>query len=392
MWIDRLSNKRLREVLTTFPAVLLTGARQTGKSTLLTHELPQAESVTLDRVAVAMEAEENPQVFMRRFEGQVILDEVQYAPSLFRELKIHIDQARHQSGRWVLTGSQKFNLMGQASESLAGRVGLLSLETLSARELRESGHFSGDQLEDFLWKGGYPELWANCRLNPHDFFESYIQTYLERDLRAILKVGNSRDFQRLIRLVALRAGQLVNYSELSKEVGVAVNTVKSWLGALEAGGLLYLLPSYWANIGKRLIKAPKLYFADHGLLAYLLGIVDRTSWQKHPLRGQVWENLVFGELVKTLGAIPGRHLFFYRDQNGVEIDFIWDRGPELVLIEAKATEVPNIRKLNFAKVQPLFTEVEVRCWLTAPTPESVARQWPGFVMLNPMLTNLKDTG
>jgi len=186
MWIERAMQEQVEEACASRPAVLVTGARQTGKISLLQRMLPDAEYVTLDRVALAAEAEENPSRFLDRFDGQVIIDEVQYAPSLFRELKIRIDADRNNLGRWVLTGSQRMQLMKEVSESLAGRIGILQLETLSARELRGSGKFSGKPIGSCLWEGGYPELWANRKLDSESYFDAYIQTYLERDLKALI--------------------------------------------------------------------------------------------------------------------------------------------------------------------------------------------------------------
>ena len=301
MWFERHLKNKLWQALKSRPVVLLTGARQTGKSSLLQHELPDTEYVTLDYIVKAEEAESNPSFFLNQFKNQVILDEIQYAPSLFREIKKHVDRQRNLYGKWVLTGSQKFPLMKGVSESLAGRIRILHLETLSAKELRESNYFDQSQMNDFLWIGGYPEVWANKLLSPQDFFQDYIQTYLERDLKDIIQVKNLRDFQRFIRVCATRSGQLVNYSDLANNIGVSGNTIKIWLGALETAGIIYLLPPYYANIGKRLIKAPKLYFADHGLMAFLLNISSLQNWNEHPYKGQLWENFVFSEFVKNLG-------------------------------------------------------------------------------------------
>jgi predicted AAA+ superfamily ATPase len=225
MWIERNYTRKIEEAVETRSTVLLTGIRQSGKSSLLQRLFSEAEYVTLDRIVLAEEAEENPTTFLNRFKKQVIIDEIQYAPSLFRELKIKIDEDRSVRGKWILTGSQQFSLMRHISESLAGRVRILNLGTLSASELGRTKLLKN--FRDLLWKGGFPEIWAE-NLNSNDFFDDYIQTYLERDLRQILNVTNLRDFRRFLSLLALRVGQLMNYSELSKEVGVAVNTIKAW--------------------------------------------------------------------------------------------------------------------------------------------------------------------
>jgi len=263
MWIERLHTKKLLDAVKSRPVILLTGLRQAGKSSLLIKLFPDAEYITLDKVIYAQEAEENPSQFLDRFKNQVIIDEVQYAPSLFRELKVRVDSDRANNGKWILTGSQQFTLMGAVSESLAGRVRILLLGTLSAKELNDAGILN--KQNDLLWKGGFPEIWAK-NLNIQDYYEDYIQTYIERDLKQLINVNSLHDFRRFVSLLALRTGQLLNYSELAKDVGVAVNTIKSWVAVLETSGIVILLPPYYNNLGKRLIKTPKVYFCDNGLL------------------------------------------------------------------------------------------------------------------------------
>ncbi len=189
-----------------------------------------------------------------------------------------------------------------------------------------------------------------------DFFESYIRTYVERDLKTIIDVKNLSDFRKFFRMLATRAGQLLNYRSLSSDVGVSDVTIRKWIHALEISGLVYLLTPYYANIGKRLIKSPKIYFSDHGLLCYLLGIDNERGWYTHPHRGALWENLVMLELIKTNHLVPGNDLFFYRDQNGVEIDFVIERKGKLILVEAKAGERIDTNKLHFDRVASLFKD------------------------------------
>jgi len=352
MWIDRDYSKKVEEAVRTRPVILLTGVRQAGKSSLLLKLFEDAEYVTLDRIALAEEAEENPTRFLNRFQGRVIIDEIQYAPSLFRYLKIKVDADRTIKGKWILTGSQQFALMQKVSESLAGRVSVLNLGSLSANELNRTDLLIDRR--DLLWKGGFPEIWAE-NLNAPDFFEDYIQTYLERDIKQVLNVLNLRDFRRFLSLLALRVGQLLNYSVLSKEIGVAVNTIKAWVSALEVSGLITLLPPYYKNLGKRLIKAPKLYFCDNGLVAALLHINSLQVLDHSAHLGNLWENFVFTEYLKG-GVVAGRDIFFFRDQNGVEIDFIIEKEGKVFLVEAKVNERPNPQKLNFHKISPLFRE------------------------------------
>lgn len=382
MWIPRILETTIAQISETRPAVLLTGVRQSGKTTLLKTMFPDAAYISLDRLMVAQTAQENPGHFLEQFDGagQVIIDEIQYAPHLFRELKTMIDEQRDRFGRWIITGSRKFELMEHVSESLAGRIAIFHLETLSAEELRKSGFFKN--VDGILWRGGYPELWAYENIKPEPFYDAYIQTYLERDLRQIINVTNLKDFQRLIRACAMRVGQLVNYSNLAKDVGVSANTVKSWLGVLETSALIVLLPPYSANVKKRLVKAPKIYFPDQGVLCRLLNISHADDLKGHIYEGNIWENFVFTELVKDI-RISRNHLFFYRDQNNVEMDFILETQGRTFLIEAKSSERPDPKKLNFKKVSPVI-KGETHCILACQTKESLRIALKDYDVVNPL--------
>ncbi len=367
MWIEREITSKIINAAKSRPVLLLTGARQTGKSSLLQRVFPKADYITLDRIQVAEEAVTNPTYFLSKLKLPVIVDEIQYAPSIFRELKVLVDRARQKYGNWIVTGSQKFTLMKNISESLAGRVSIYSLETLSVKELRKSSFFSQEEILSSIWKGGYPELWANKLLDSETFFEDYIQTYIERDLKEIINVSSLRDFRRFLRICSLRIGQLVNYTQISKDVGVSNNTIKNWIAALEASGIIYILPPYFDNIGKRMIKAPKLFFADNGLAAYLLGINSYDDWYNSLHKGQIWENFVLNELIKVYSLIPGRNLFFYRDQNALEMDFIVEKNNVLFFVEAKSSEVVNKNKLNFKKLKKVFADRKTVNLLVSPS-------------------------
>lgn len=383
MWIERQNKDSIIKSAKSRPAILLTGARQTGKSSLIKRLFPKAEYLTLDRIAIAREAEENPSIFLNGIKSQVILDEVQYAPSLFRELKILIDENRTTYGKWILTGSQKFLLMKNITESLAGRIAIHQLESLSAKELRYSVNTYTPK--DYLWKGGYPELWSNPELDSRTFLQDYIQTYLKRDLKEIINVNNLYDFQRFIVVCAVRVGQLINFSDIAKDIGVSAKTIRHWISALEASCLIYILPPYYANIGKRLIKAPKLYFADHGLLCSILNIDHFKAWQNHPMRGSLWENFVLCEMIKTHPLQPGGNLFFYRDQNNVEIDFVTESNNELTFIEAKSAEIIDPKKLNFKKVLKYFPDKKTSCMLACMHTENKIMRYKDYDMVNPLI-------
>jgi hypothetical protein len=317
-----------------FPAVVLTGARQTGKTTLVRELWPAASYVSLDRPEKAAVATESPEAFLRELVEPAVIDEAQYAPGLFRHLKLLIDADRR-PGRFLLTGSQTFSLMQGVSESLAGRCAVFSLGTLSARELGTGPERAA--ADALLWRGGYPELWAHPDLSRDLWIGSYVATYLERDVRSALAVGSLRDFDRFLRLAALRCGQLLNFAELARDAGIAPNTAKAWLSVLNASGVIFLLEPWFRQRNKRLIKTPKLYFSDTGLLTGLLGFRSVADLQQHPLWGAVWENWVVAEVRKTFATQPrSSGLWAWRTVHGEEVDLLVETAPErFAAIECK---------------------------------------------------------
>lgn len=340
LWIRRYHAKALSKLASQFPAVIVSGPRQSGKTSLLTKTFPDAEYVTLDYPQIAESAESNPEAFLAQFDCQVILDEVQYAPSLFRYLKIQIDRQRQDRGKYLLTGSQNFSLMEGVSESLAGRCGILNLPTLSYAELKAS--FKDLQLMDMLLKGGYPELWANAQMDFNTYYSSYVTTYLERDLRNIVKVQNLRDFNRFIRSLAMRTGQILVYADLAKDIGIAPSTAREWISALQTSNLVFLVEPYFGNIGKRLIKSPKIYFSDVGLAAFLCGISTVEQLLASPIKGHLWETLVIGEIVRSFYAKGLAHapIYFWQTSTGVEVDCVIQIGGRFRLFEIKFAENP----------------------------------------------------
>jgi uncharacterized protein len=367
MYIERDLTQTLKKTAATRPSLILTGARQVGKTTLLRETFPQAEYLTFDNILNVASAREAPLAFLGRFSGPVILDEVQYVPELFPALKERIDKDREAMGRWILTGSQRFELMRKVSESLAGRIGVLHLESLSARELRECGAFSSAQCGAALFAGGYPELWKTPEIDREAWFESYIRTYVERDLKDLVQVKTLVAFRRLLGIAASRAGELVNYADLGAACGVTTPTVKAWLAALETSGLVYILPPFFSNFEKRLVKAPKLYFADTGFLCALLGIDSEKSLEKSGFAGHIWENFVFDELVKNGSGLPGRNLFFFRDHSGNEVDFVIQRPEGLALVEAKYAERLRPDRIAFDRVSSLLPDTISSRRVAAPS-------------------------
>lgn len=383
LWVNRDMTELLKQSFKTRPVTLLTGPRQTGKSSLLQRMLPDTRYVTFDNLRQLSMAKENPDRFLAQFSTPVILDEIQYVPELFRSLKMVVDQHRDDYGRWILTGSEQFSLMKNVSETLAGRMSIFCLNTLSAQELRESDQTA---LEDFIWKGGYPELWHNPSINVTAFFDDYIRTYIERDLRNILEINKLFEFQRFFRMLAGRVGCILNYSDMAKDVGVADTTIRQWIHALETSGIIYLLPPYFSNIGKRFVKSPKIYFADHGLVCYLLDIQNIGDWQNHINKGHLWENFVFMELMKTHALRPGVDLFFYRDHQGIEIDFVLFKKDMAYLIEAKTSA--DAKKLHFDKVRSVLEKYKVTNILAANMLDKHIFELKNHILLNPLYCSI----
>ena len=334
----------VRRMARHFPAVVVTGARQTGKTTLLTKLFGDYNYVSLDLPAEAQLAEEDPQSFLSRHPAPLLVDEVQYAPKLFRYLKVEIDRHREINGRFILTGSQKFSLMQGVSESLAGRCGMLELEGLTIQELGPTFFHleESEGITGILGRGFMPQLWKDPAMRPADYFSSYQATYLERDVRQLLNVSSLRDFDRFMRALALRSGQLLNKSEVAKETGINSKTADKWLNVLVASNQVTLLEPWFANLGKRLAKTPKLFFNDVGLLCFLLGLNGQAVTESY-LVGAIWETFVFGELRKYLSlAAPQATIWHYRDQSR-ETDFIIEKDGCLTLAEAKWKELPTSR-------------------------------------------------
>ena len=339
MWIPRDIEPRLLQAARTRPALVLTGARQTGKTSTLRRLFPDHHWVSLDLPSEAEQAEHEPAAFLARHPTPVILDEVQYAPALFRHIKVAIDEARAENGRFLLTGSQKFTLMEGVSDSLAGRAEIFELSTLSYDELRLAS--VNLDPEDAALAGGFPELHANPAIDRTAFYNSYLATYLERDIRSQAGVGSLRDFERFMRACALRSGNLVNRAALARDVGIAPSTANQWLSVLEASGQITLLEPFFSNRTKSLVKSPKIYFADTGLLCALLNIRSRDDLIRSPLVGAIWETFVLAQLrSEERNASRTRNLFFWRDQTR-EIDFVRETSDGVELIEAKWTELPT---------------------------------------------------
>ena len=317
-YIPRLLQKKLYEYLKNFPVTAITGPRQSGKSTFVKHELEgQYRYVTFDDPLLIDFFYSDPKGFIKQHSDRVILDEVQKVPEIFPYLKMEVDKDRGNYGKYVITGSSQFTLLRHVSESLAGRIGLLSLLPFQYNEIPKD--LRGKQ----ILYGSYPELVIRNYEYISEWFASYVSTYIERDVRNLFNIGNLRDFQKLIQLLAARCAQELNMSQLSKELGVTVKTIQSWISVLEASYIIFLLPAYYNNFGKRIIKRPKLYFYDTGLICYLTGVTNNDLLEKGPLSGSIFENYVVSEIKKA-----GHHLnkndklYYFRSSSGLEMDLI----------------------------------------------------------------------
>ncbi len=355
MWIDRSIKPVLREQARHFPIVVLTGSRQIGKTSLLEKVFSDYQYVALDVRSHAEMAETRPEDFLRRFPPPLLIDEVQYAPALFRHLKTTVDARRSERGLFVLTGSQNFVLMESVSESLAGRAAVIPFHSLSATEwVSARGTTETPDWPEFLWRGGFPALWSGDDREPSRdrWYQGYLATYLERDVRNLLRVGSLRDFERFLRACAARNAQLLNMSELGRDVGISTPTVKEWLSVLQTSGQVFLLEPYHRSLGKRLVKSPKLYFADSGLAAFLSGYSNAAalwygsggnSLQGTGAQAGAWfESFVVGQWLRWRDwHEPSAALWFWRNQSGAEVDLVIELNGKLHPIEVKLTSRPT---------------------------------------------------
>lgn len=332
-WVEREISDTLLQAARTRPALVVSGARQTGKTSLVRRLFPTHSYVSLDLPAKAEQAERDPDAFFAAHPPPVVIDEVQYAPSVFRSIKRDIDAQRQHYGRFVLTGSQRYVLMKEIGDSLAGRASLFDLPPLSYREIK--GSIGDVSILDVIVRGGYPELWENPGLDATEFYAAYVATYLERDVRNLLQVGNLRDFDRFIRASALRSANVTNKSELARDVGIAASTANQWLSVLEAADQVLMLEPWFNNRTRSMTKSPKLYLGDTGLLCALLGVREQDDLLRTPSIGAIWESFVFNELRKRHRlARPSQSIFYWRDRNA-EVDFILHRAGRFETLEAK---------------------------------------------------------
>ena len=358
--ITRDLTPQLINAATRSPAITLTGPRQSGKTTLCRAVFPRHPYVTLEAPDERAFALHDPRGFLDQFPQGAIIDEVQRAPDLLSYLQGIIDE-EPQPGRWILSGSQNLSLLESVSQSLAGRTDIQHLLPLTRGEILRFDSYPGN-LEETLCAGGYPRIFDHS-LEPADWLRSYVATYLERDVRTLGNVGDLVVFQRFVELCAGRTAQLLNYSSLANDCGISQPSAKAWLSILEASFIVFRLPAFYANLRKRLVKMPKLYFYDTGLACWLLGIRQPAQLRSHPLRGAIFESWVVSEILKhriNRGQRGG--LCFYRDRNGAEVDLVIDRPGGLTLIEAKSSMTASSTLFNeVRRVRRHFDNISRSC-------------------------------
>ena len=336
--ITRIIQSKCIHLAKQYPIVTITGPRQSGKTTLAKTCFPKKPYINLEEPDKRKIALEDPRGFLSNYPQGAVLDEIQRTPDIPSYIQSIVDSNK-KKGMFILTGSQQFEISQTINQSLVGRTALIKLLPFSLEELNLYG--KKYSLNDILLNGFYPRL-HDDKLESLQFFMNYFETYIQRDLRQLSNIDNISLFEKFVRILASRVGQLLNYTSLSNDIGVSQPTIRKWISLLEASFIVYLLPPFYRNVGKRLIKTPKLYFYDNGLVAYLLEIESIKQLQNHPLRGFLFENFIIMEFLKSRfnQAMPS-NLFFFRDRTGHEVDLVLSHASELTPIELKSSQTFN---------------------------------------------------
>jgi len=338
MYYEREISENLIRLFNQYPVLTLTGPRQSGKTTLCKNLFPYLDYVSFEDIENRQLATDDPREFLSRYSNGAILDEVQRSPDIISYIQTFVDEKK-KNGLFILTGSRQFELMDAINQSLAGRTAIARLLPLSYSEIYKKGE--SPALEDALFKGFYPRLFKES-LNPTEMYSFYANTYLERDVRKIINVQDLKTFETFLTLCAGRNAQVINYASLGSDCGIDQKTVKKWLSILEASYVIKTIKPYYKNLNKRIIKSPKMYFYDSGLVCYLLGINNSRQLVNHPLVGAIFESYVFSEIWKIYeNSILKDNTYYFRDNRGREVDGIFDKVVSIALLEVKKSKTIN---------------------------------------------------
>jgi predicted AAA+ superfamily ATPase len=384
--IQRLAAPTLIHLAQHYPIVVLTGPRQAGKSTLAKAIFSEKPYVSLEDLDEREYAQTDPRGFLNRYPQGAVIDEVQRCPDLLSYLQTKVDSVK-QMGMFILTGSAQLTLLSAISQSLAGRAAILNLLPFSIQEL-ETGKILPSTLEDVLFQGSYPPIFDR-HLNPTDWYSDYVQTYVERDVRQILRIQDLGSFQRFLKLCAGRSGQLLNLTSLGNDCGISHSTAGEWINILEATYLVFRLQPYYKNFSKRLVKSPKLYFYDTGLLCTLLGIQSSDQLLSHSMRGAIFEGWVISETLKRrLNQHKPSNIYFWRDHKGLEVDLLIEQGETILPIEIKSgATIANDWFTSLGSWQSLAKEEAEKPWLIyggnerQPRTQAEVLNWRGITEL-----------
>ncbi len=355
--IKRKLQNELQILITEYPVVTILGPRQAGKTTLAKESLKNYEYSNLEEPSVRSFATSDPKAYLDQFKKNVIIDEIQRVPELLSYIQVIVDEKKI-NGQFVLTGSHQLKLQEAVSQSLAGRTAILNLLPLSIQELNDV-KISFDSFEEYCLNGFLPRIYdQNSRSSV--VYSNYYQTYVERDVKLLINIKDLSLFEKFMKLLAGRAGRIMDFRSFSNDIGVDAKTIKNWLSILEASFIVFKLPPYFENFGKRVIKSPKYYFSDVGLLCFLLGIENKNQVSRDPLVGNIFENLVVVELLKErFNRGKTSNLYFFRDSNGVEVDIILQNGRSLIPIEIKSSSTFHTKFVNnIKKIQSLSDSFE----------------------------------
>jgi hypothetical protein len=363
-YIKRTIETVIKEYVSMFAVTAVTGARQSGKSTTIKKLFAgQYRYFSMDDPKIRASAAKDPVDFIKGVDDFCIIDEAQYVPDIFSAIKLVVDENPSKKGRFIITGSQQYLLMKTVTESLAGRVGLIDMFPLSAEELYPAGAYKSyrDIFYDMCIKGGYPEPFLASKRKSESWYESYMKSYIERDVRTLYNIGKLNEFDAFIKMLAARAGQILNLSSMASDLGTAVNTLKNWITILQASGIIFLLSAYHSSVNKRLTKSPKVIFVDSGLLCHLNGITLKDELVKSKIFGSVYENYCIAETVKYFRNRKIRSDFYFlRNNAGLEIDLLIEHKGKITAVEMKtSSKISTYDSANIEKAVMLYKDIPV---------------------------------